>query len=209
MIGIVDAGLGNVRSIENMLRRIGAPAELVSEPERLNAADRVILPGVGAFDNGMSRLHDQGFTPVLNHLALERRIPVLGICLGMHLMTRGSAEGATAGLGWVDADTMAFDFDEATKQRLKVPHMGWNDISVVQPGALFANWAGDARFYFVHSYRVVCRNTTEIAAVCSHGTDFVAAFQRNNIMGVQFHPEKSHRYGMELLRRFANLKAAE
>jgi glutamine amidotransferase len=158
---------------------------------------------VGAFDTGCRLLDSLGFIPVLNQLAFERRIPILGICLGMQLMTLRSDEGTMAGLGWVDAETLRFDFDEATRQRLRIPHMGWDDVVIVTPGQLFNDWQGEARFYFVHSYRVICRDPGDVVAMGHHGHEFVAAFQHGNIMGVQFHPEKSHRFGMELLKRFA------
>jgi glutamine amidotransferase len=200
MIAIIDYGLGNPASVRNMLRKAGADAVVTADPDTIRAATRLILPGVGAFDHGMHSLHDRGLVGVLNEAVLQRKIPALGICLGLQLMSKGSEEGQQAGLGWLDADTVKFD-GEAFRG-LRVPHMGWN---LVHPGSvsfLSAPLEEDARFYFVHSYHVRCRRPEDVALTATYGAPIVAGAVRGNIAGTQFHPEKSHRFGLSLLKRF-------
>ncbi|MEM1094561.1 MAG: imidazole glycerol phosphate synthase subunit HisH [Bacteroidota bacterium] len=199
MIAIVAYGMGNTASIRNMLRRVGASSVITSDPDEMRAADALILPGVGAFDHGMQSIHAMGLAGVLHDAATQQQKPILGICLGMQLMTRGSEEGAQPGLGWVAADTIRFQL--AHRPDLKVPHMGWNTTTVHRQGALFPNLDA-ARFYFVHSYHVVCDSAADVVATAHHGMDVTAAFQHGHIMGTQFHPEKSHRFGMQLLQNF-------
>ena len=205
MIAIVAYGMGNTASIRNMLRRVGAPSVITHDPEVIRTADALILPGVGAFDHGMQSIHAMGLTEVLHNAARHQQKPILGICLGMQLMTRGSEEGTRPGLGWIEADTIRFQL--AHWPELKVPHMGWNTTTVHRPGALFPNLDA-ARFYFVHSYHVVCHNPSDVVATAHHGLDVTAAFQHGPIMGTQFHPEKSHRFGMQLLQNFVTHVAA-
>lgn len=201
MISVVDYGCGNVGSVLNMLRKVGAHAVLTSSANELEQASKVILPGVGAFDTGMSRLSESGLIPVLNRKALEQRVPVLGICLGMQLMTRASEEGALQGLGWIDANTVRFS--QTPARDAKIPHMGWNVVAPERRSELIAGLPEGARFYFVHSYFVRCQRREDALLSASHALqDFDAAFERENLMGVQFHPEKSHRFGMQLLRNF-------
>ncbi len=201
MIVIIDYGMGNVGSIQNMLAWIGVDACVSADPEVLSRADKLILPGVGAFDNGMRRLKEAGFVTLLNELVIDQQKPLLGICLGMQLLGTGSEEGLLPGLGWLDAASHRFRF-ETSLLTLKVPHMGWNSVEAVAQSPLFA--AIDApRFYFVHSYHLVCGCKADVLAQASYGFPFVAAVQRENIFGVQFHPEKSHKFGMSLLRNFA------
>lgn len=203
MVTIINYGLGNLGSIENMLRKIGVEAKLASSPEDILAADRLILPGVGAFDEGMRQLAQRGLIEPLRRKVLEQHAPVLGICLGMQLLTEGSAEGSLPGLGFLHARAHRFDF---AIQGLKVPHMGWNTLKVCKPGGLFISpLEQEQRFYFVHSYYVTCDDQEDVLATTEYGVEFVSAFQRGNIYGVQFHPEKSHRFGMSLLRRFAEV----
>ncbi|GAB5521893.1 MAG: imidazole glycerol phosphate synthase subunit HisH [Rhodothermales bacterium] len=201
MIAIVAYGMGNTASIRNMLRRIGEESVITSDPNVIQAADALILPGVGAFDHGMQSIHAMGLANVLHDAARHQHKPILGICLGMQLMTRGSEEGSCPGLGWIDADTIRFRLSH--RPELKVPHMGWNTTTVHRPGALFPNLDA-ARFYFVHSYHVVCDQDSDVLATAHHGLDVTAAFQHGAIMGTQFHPEKSHRFGMQLLQNFAS-----
>ena len=200
LIVVVDYGVGNVGSVLNMLRKIGARARVSGAPADIAAADRLILPGVGHFGHGMQKLAATGLVPLLEEQALAAKKPVLGICLGMQMMTRGSEESETPGLGWIDAFVHRF----AEAPGLRIPHMGWNTVRAPQAATLFrADGAEAERFYFVHSYCVRSIETPHVAATCRHGAEFVAGFEAGNLHGVQFHPEKSHRFGMDLLRRFA------
>lgn len=206
MIAIVDYDMGNVASVGNMLRRVGAPDVVVTRDVAVLArADGIILPGVGAFDQGMRNLEDFGLHDVLHDAALARRVPVLGICLGMHLLGRSSEEGERPGLGLLDARAVRFVFPD--DRGLKVPHMGWDHVRVTRANALIAHDAA-WRFYFVHSYYVACDRDEDVIGRATYGSEFACAVNRENIYGVQFHPEKSHRYGVELLRNFVRLTAA-
>jgi len=202
MIAIVDYGIGNLNSIRNMLLKIGAKCAITSSPDEIVNARKLIMPGIGAFDAGMSRLTASGLIPILNEQVLARRTPVLGICLGMQLMTRGSEEGALPGLGWVDATTRRFD--RAADPTLKIPHMGWNVARPAKESPLLQQCPEEPRFYFTHSYYVSCQNPQDRLLNVRHGaTTFDAGFEHGNLMGVQFHPEKSHRFGMWFLKNFA------
>ncbi len=203
MIVIVDYGMGNLGSIVNMLKKIGAAAVLSSDPAVIEKADALILPGVGAFDSGMKNLAERGLLTVLNKMVLERKVPILGLCLGMQLFSRRSEEGSLLGLGWLDAETVRFRFDGENVQ-LKVPHMGWNIIKPCQPHPLLAGLGPEPRFYFVHSYHVVCADPENVLARAHYGIDLVAVIAKGNILGAQFHPEKSHKFGMTVFRNFAN-----
>ncbi len=203
MLVIVNTGMGNFGSIQNMLKKIGFKAQLTNDSAEIAAAEKIILPGIGSFDSGMRQLHNRGVIEVLNRKVLKEKTPVLGVCLGMQLMARGSEEGAIPGLGWVDAEVLKFDFRDESD--LKIPHMGWNTIDVKRPAALFQNSSDEKRFYFVHSYYVSCRHPQDILATTRYGFDFASAIHRENIYGVQFHPEKSHRFGMALFKNFMEL----
>lgn len=202
MIVIVDYRMGNVGSVLNMLKRVGASAKISSDAVEIAAADKLILPGVGAFDTGMTHLRERGLIELLNRRVLEDQVPVLGICLGMQLLMRRSEEGTLPGLGWIPGETIRFRFDPQTTG-LKIPHMGWNTAKPMHTDSLFGDAGAETRFYFVHSYHVVCDEPADQLAITHHGYDFASAVQRGNIMGTQFHPEKSHRFGMKLLRNFA------
>ena len=206
MISVLDYGAGNVGSVIRMIERAGGTAQRIASAEEVLAARKLVIPGVGAFNHGMAQLSSRELLPALNSSALEARIPVLGICLGMQLMCRSSEEGALPGLGWVDADVVRFPVPETNG--LRVPHMGWNTLRVVRENPLLSTDGAEQRFYFVHSYRVSCNDPADPIALTRYGEDFVAAFQRENLFGVQFHPEKSHRFGMELMRRFVEFKVA-
>lgn len=201
LVAVVDYGVGNVGSIRNMLRKVGATHTVVTSPTELEAAGKIILPGVGAFDNAMQRLNDTGFLTTLTTLVLEQYRPVLGICLGMQLLTRRSEEGSLPGLGWVAADTVSFQ-TEAMDSAQRIPHMGWNTVTVKKPTPLFEVNGEEQRFYFTHSYHVVCDDVADVLTETHYGYKFVSAFSRGNIYGAQFHPEKSHRFGMAFLRHF-------
>ena len=202
MIVIIDYGMGNLGSIVNMLKKIGAKNVKVSnDAAQIEAADRLILPGVGAFDTGMKRLKELNLIPLLNRQVLDVRKPTLGVCLGMQLLMQGSEEGSEPGLGWIDGETIRFRIDSQAT-RLKIPHMGWNQARIVQPGSIFKNMPPDSRFYFVHSYHVVCKHPEDVLTLTEYGYEFASAVQHDNIMGTQFHPEKSHKFGMAVLRNF-------
>lgn len=204
MIVIVDYKMGNIGSILNMLKKIGAPAMASSLPEDILQADKLILPGVGAFDNGMTNLKESGLLSVLNEKVLAKKTPILGICLGMQLLTRQSAEGRLEGLGWIEADTVRFRFDRE-ESALKIPHMGWNTVMFKPGNVLSSGLENEARFYFVHSFHVVCDREENVAGKTFYGYEFSSAIQNGNIMGVQFHPEKSHKYGLRLLKNFVEM----
>jgi len=201
VVVVVNYGIGNLGSIANMLRRIGVEVAVSSEADVIAGADRLILPGVGAFDAAMERLLASGLVEPLQRQVVEDRVPLLGICLGMQLLTERSEEGRLPGLGWISADTVRFRFAEDDRN-LRVPHMGWNTLSVRHDDSLFRHTSAEARFYFVHSYHVRCRDESDILATTHYGQEFVAAFGHGNIFGTQFHPEKSHTFGMEVLRAF-------
>jgi glutamine amidotransferase len=203
---IIDYGMGNLGSIGNMLKKIGTEYRVSSEPDVIATSNRLILPGVGAFESGMENLRERGLIAPLERAVLERKVPILGICLGMHLFTRRSEEGGGEGLGWVAADSVKFrSLTDAAGRSLKVPHMGWNLLKIQPYSRLFEDWKGEARFYFVHSYHVSCDDPKLVAGETDYGGPFTSSIDQDNIFGVQFHPEKSHRFGMRLLTRFVSL----
>lgn len=202
MITIVNYGMGNLGSIANMLRRIGADSIITSDPDKIAQATKLILPGVGAFDTGMDTLDNLGITTILNNKVQVEKIPVLGICLGMQLMTDGSDEGQRTGLGWVKGRFEKFSFGPDMKM-YKVPHMGWNKVEQAKASKLLEGYEETPRFYFVHSYYFKPGNPADVLGTTSYGINYASAFEHENIVGVQFHPEKSHKYGMNLLKNFA------
>ncbi len=203
MLVIVDYGIGNLASVHNMFKKIGVKEVVVSSDENVIAkATRILLPGVGAFDAGMTNLENSGIMQILNHKALIEKVPVLGICLGMQLLTKSSEEGVKKGLGWVEAETLKFNLNPELK--LKVPHMGWNYIKVQKPNPLIA-LESKHRFYFVHSYYVKCIDESQLMATSNFGFDFTCMVNKDNIFGAQFHPEKSLKFGMKLLENFSKL----
>lgn len=204
MIVIIDYGMGNLGSIANMLKKIGAHAIISSDIAVIAEADKLILPGVGAFNNGMRNINDAGILSVLTDRVIKNKTPILGICLGMQLLTARSEEGVLPGLGWIDAETVKFNFNNK-HLNLKIPHMGWNTIMVCKENSLFKGLGHEPRFYFIHSYHVVCKKEDDIIAKTFFGYEFVSAFAKDNIAGVQFHPEKSHKFGMKLLQNFVEI----
>ncbi len=200
MIVIIDYGMGNIGSITNMIKRIGYSAEVSSDISQIQAATKIILPGVGHFDMAMQNIASLGLFDIIKKKALEDKTPILGICLGMQIMCKHSEEGKEAGLGIIDAEVKRFHFSADLK--LKVPHMGWNIVEPNKNDTIFSDMPNEKRFYFVHSYHVVCNDENDIIAATNYGYDFTASFGRENIMGVQFHPEKSHKFGMQLLKNF-------
>lgn len=205
MIAVIDYGMGNIGSIMNMLKKVGA-RDVVStcSSDDVEKAGKLILPGVGAFDAGMKNLSGLGLLSSLNHKVVEEGSPILGICLGMQLFTRKSEEGISSGLGWIDAETVRFDFGNIEAESKRIPHMGWNTVGVIQKNRLFDDMYPEPRFYFVHSYHVVCGREDNILTKTFYGYDFASSVARANIMGVQFHPEKSHKFGMKLLANFVH-----
>ena len=204
MIVIIDYGMGNLGSILNMLKRVGASAKVSSDAKEIENAGKLILPGVGAFDAGMKRLTELGLIGLLNDKVLNRKTPTLAVCLGMQLLMKRSEEGALPGLGWIDGETIRFRFGPK-QTSLKIPHMDWNTITLRKEGVLFKGMDHAPRFYFVHSYHVVCHQLDDVVATTEHGYEFVSALEHANIMGVQFHPEKSHRFGMKVYKNFMEL----
>lgn len=203
MIVVIDYGMGNLGSIMNMFKKIGAEAVLTSDPAEIEKAAKIVLPGVGAFDAGMKKLEDLGLIPVLNHKVIEDKTPTIGVCLGMQLLTNSSEEGNLPGLGWIDAKTVKFSFNAEKSIKNKIPHMGWNTVEIKKQHAIFENMYPEPRFYFVHSYHVRCNDRENILTETFHGYSFTSSITQGNITGVQFHPEKSHKFGMKLLNNFA------
>jgi glutamine amidotransferase len=203
MIKILDYGMGNTASMLNMISKAGGQAELCADPAELKSAKMIILPGVGAFDNGVEKLTNSGFLNILEEKVMKDNVPFLGVCLGMQLLFKASEEGNLAGLGWVDGSVVRFDFSkEKLATGLKIPHMGWNVVKPKTYQNVFFGLEREARFYFVHSYHVVCNNSDDILATACYGYDFTCAIRKKNIWGVQFHPEKSHRFGLQFFKNF-------
>ncbi|MEO6988191.1 MAG: imidazole glycerol phosphate synthase subunit HisH [Aquihabitans sp.] len=199
---MVDIGMGNVGSVANMVRKVGGNANVVTDPGDLTSAQRVILPGVGAFDEAMIRLRDRGFVDSLNAVVVAGRTPILGICLGMQLLAERSGEGVEPGLGWIRGSVDRLSAEAANGPR-KVPHMGWSKVRSSKEHPLLGSLDDQSRFYFVHSYALCPADDADALLVARYGgTPFVAAVARGPVMGVQFHPEKSHRHGMGLMKSF-------
>lgn len=199
MIAIIDYNIGNIAAVANMLRRIGLPCRITADPSEVAAADRIILPGNGSFDACMRNLRASGMVPVLEDRALKDGVPLLGICVGAQMLGTESEEGQERGLGWLDMRVRRFP----DLPGLKVPHMGWNQVTPMQPNnGLTQGMTEDTRFYFVHSYFMEPANRDDVLLQASYGIEFAAGVCRGNIAGVQFHPEKSHRFGKQLLTAF-------
>lgn len=203
VISIIDTGLGNIGSVFRIVERFGGAPRLCSNPTNTLFTSKVILPGVGHFDHGMTSLRQHGFDDSFWNSAVQGGCRILGICLGMQLLCRRSDEGVKPGLGLVDAEVKKFRF--SSEQNLKVPHMGWNIVRSARSNPLIPSTDEELRFYFVHSYRVVPNDSSITIGTANYGGEFCAAFQTDNIFGVQFHPEKSHRFGMALIKRFMDL----
>ena len=202
MTTIINYNIGNPKSVKNMLAYLGVESIISANHTDIASADRLILPGVGNFQHGMEQLENLGLVEILKKEVLENKKPILGICLGMQLLTKHSEEGNLAGLGFIDAQTKKFDLQDTT---LKVPHMGWNTVSFQKESKLIQEVSENPRYYFVHSYYVDCVHQEDILCSTNYGEDFVSGFQHNNIFGLQFHPEKSHKFGMELLANFCKI----
>ena len=204
MITILDYGLGNVSAFLNVYRRLNIEVSTAKTSDELKGASKIVLPGVGAFDHAMELLDQSGMREALDDLVLRDRVPILGVCVGMQILARSSDEGTLAGLGWIDANVRSFRLCAATRDSA-LPHMGWNDVRPKAGNRLFSELCDDARFYFLHSYFVECDRDENVIASCEYGMPFGCAVEAGNVYGVQFHPEKSHRFGERLLKNFAEL----
>lgn len=203
MITIVNYGLGNIKAFVNIYNKLNVPCVIATNAKDLEKADKLILPGVGAFDHAMEELDNSGMRSTLDNMVLNKKIPVLGICVGMQMLAHSSDEGILPGLGWINGIVKKID-PEKLHHTTHLPHMGWNDVKAVKQSNLFSELEKDACFYFLHSYYFSCNDPADISAVTDYGGAFTCAVQHENIYGVQFHPEKSHHYGVQLLKNFAN-----
>ncbi len=202
MIKIVDYGLGNISAFLNLYQRLHIEAQTAKSADELRNATKLILPGVGAFDHAVRKLNNSGMREVLDELVCDRKVPVLGVCVGMQVMAKRSEEGVLEGLGWIDGEVRKFD-KERSGAKLLLPHMGWNDVRPYRTDLLFQGLDNDTRFYFLHSYYFQAFNDHEVLSVTEYSCPFASAVHSGNIFGVQFHPEKSHQWGIQLLRNFA------
>jgi glutamine amidotransferase len=202
MIVIIDYGMGNLGSIKNIIKKIGYESIISNDKSIIQQAEKLILPGVGNFKEAMQNLNKTGLIDTLNKKILTEKTPILGICLGMQLMTSHSEEGDVIGLNWINANTKKFIF---SNNNIKIPHMGWNNIKIMKENKLNENFEAPCRFYFVHSYHVICNDSEDILHNTNYFIDFTSAFNRDNIYGVQYHPEKSHQFGFQLLKNFIEL----
>lgn len=202
MIAILDFGIGNLSSIKKMLDRLQYESIITSDIDTVNQAEKIILPGVGKFDYGMAQLKEAKLLDVLNEKVLVERTPILGICLGFQMLSGHSEEGHLPGLGWIPGKTVKFEPSKLEKFQ-KVPHMGWTDVRSAKKSKLMEGMFPDPRFYFVHSYHMLPENNDHVLLEANYGYNFTAGVEYGNILGVQFHPEKSHKYGLKLLENFA------
>jgi glutamine amidotransferase len=199
---IIDYGMGNIRSILNKINRAGHEGIVTADIDKIKSSDKFILPGVGHFLNGINKLKERKLIDILTKKVLIEKKPILGICLGMQLLTKYSEEGNTQGLGWIDAETVKFQLADI---RHKVPHMGWNSLKQIKDSPLLEDLPANSHYYFVHSYHVKCKNPEDILTTTSYGYEFVSAIQKENIFGTQFHPEKSHEWGEKILLNFLSI----
>jgi len=204
VIGIVDYGIGNIKAFSNIYKQLDIPHRSITSKEHFKDVEKIILPGVGAFDHAMMRLSESGLLETLNNLVLNKKKPVLGVCVGMQIMAESSEEGVVSGLNWIEARVNKFN-----KERLgdgkPLPHMGWNTVNQIVDSPLFKDIDVNSRFYFLHSYYFNTENKEHSIALTEYGDQFTCAIGRDNIFGVQFHPEKSHHNGVQLLKNFSNL----
>lgn len=204
MIAIIDYGMGNVKAFADVYKKLNMPAVIVKQAEGLKNASKVILPGVGAFDHAMQLLEKSRMRQLLDEMVLHRRVPVLGICVGMQMLANSSEEGRLPGLGWIDGEVKKFN-SSSLRKSMWLPHMGWNNIKPLKANGLFNGLDFDARFYFLHSYFFQSLRKEDIIAVTDYDGEFACAVNSENIFGVQFHPEKSHQWGIQVLENFAKI----
>ena len=204
MITIIDYGAGNIKSIKNMLKKIGVESNISNTYDSIKSADKLILPGVGHFGHGMRNLNETGLVELLKTRVIEDKIPLLGICLGAQLLANASEEAEEIGLGLIDMEVKRFD-EKILQEGLKIPNMGWNEIDFRKDSVLTSELPLESRFYFVHSFHMRTIRNADVLATTNYGYEFVAAVEKENIFGVQFHPEKSHKFGMQLLKNFSKI----
>lgn len=205
MIGIVDYGSGNIQAIANIYKQLNIPYGIFSNPEDLDKASRLILPGVGAFDETMQELINSGLKSKLDDLVLNKKVPVLGVCVGMQIMSEKSEEGSLPGLGWIKGEVKQFDTSKIHSKPY-LPHMGWNQIKDVRNHSIFNGLDPLLGFYFVHSYYFKCKDLDNALSYTTYGEEYASSVYNNHIFGMQFHPEKSHGNGIQLLKNFATIK---
>ncbi|MDB4060495.1 imidazole glycerol phosphate synthase subunit HisH [Vicingaceae bacterium] len=206
MITIIDYGAGNINSIQNMFKKIGVESRISKEPEIISKSSKLILPGVGNFDFGMKNLHASGLVEVLRESVMENKTPILGICLGAQMLGNWSEEGGCKGLGWIDMDVVKFN-ESKMKGNFRIPNMGWNSVQIKKSSKLLPlpNNGDICRYYFVHKYHMKTKSDSDVLATVNYGYTFAAAVEKDNVFGVQFHPEKSHQYGMKILENYSKI----
>lgn len=205
MIGIIDYGVGNINAFKNIYKQLNISIKTVNKESDLIDVEKIILPGVGHFDYAMTRFQDSGMVDKINQMVTQENVPVVGICVGMQMMAKRSDEGELPGLGWIDADVKKFDSNLSFGQtQLPLPHMGWNDIQSLRTSPILTGLE-NAQFYFLHSYYFICNDENDKIATTNYGKNFTCAANHKNVYGIQFHPEKSHKYGIQLLKNFAEL----
>lgn len=204
MITIIDYGVGNVLAFVNVYNRLNVPVTVAKSADNLRNASRLILPGVGSFDHAMQQFDQSGMRQLVEQLVMHDKLPIIGICVGMQMLAKSSDEGNLPGLGWIDGTVKKFDLSVMPPDT-NLPHMGWNDVAPVAEGGLFKGMEKDSRFYFLHSFYFECHQQSNVLAVSDYGGNFSCAVRQDNVFGVQFHPEKSHHFGSQLLKNFSEV----
>jgi len=203
MIGIIDYGVGNIKAFANIYKNFNKSYKIIKNKEDFYGVTKLILPGVGSFDHAMKSLQDSGMRDKLDELVLEKKLPIIGICVGMQMLAKSSDEGELPGLGWIDG--LVRKFDKTKIHNAPLPHMGWNSLNIKRSQKLINNFEDNSRFYFLHSYYFECSNKSDVVASTNYGEEFVCILNNENIYGIQCHPEKSHHNGLQLLKNFGEL----